>query len=122
MNSEPTSIPGTTLPRDHECLFHAPGVFMSRILIVGANGTVGSELGRLLAGQGQHVVVKATSRPPTAADQVQLDLVSRSGLHEAFDGVERAFLLSPPGHVNQHELLLPLIDEARSRGLKKVVL
>jgi len=94
---------------------------MSRILVIGASGTVGSELARLLAAQGESVL-KATSRGPTAADQVQFDAVTRAGLHEAFSGVDRAFLLSPPGHANQHELLVPLIDEARARGLKKVVL
>ena len=94
---------------------------MSRILVVGASGTVGSELARLLVAQGESVV-KVTSRVPTAADQVQVDIVSRSGLHDAFHGVDRAFLLSPPGHANQDELLVPLIDEARARGLKKVVL
>lgn len=94
---------------------------MSSILVVGASGTVGSELARLLVAQGESVV-KLTSRAPTAADQVQVDLVSRRGLHEAFAAVDRAFLLSPPGHANQEELLAPLIDEARARGLKKVVL
>ena len=94
---------------------------MSRILVIGASGTVGSELARLLAAQGESVL-KATSRAPAAADQVQLDVVSRTGLQAAFSGVDRAFLLAPPGHANQHELLLPLIDEARARGLKKVVL
>jgi uncharacterized protein YbjT (DUF2867 family) len=94
---------------------------MSRILVVGASGTVGSELAHLLTAQGEGVV-KVTSRVPTATDQIQLDIVSRIGLQDAFGGVDRAFLLSPPGHVNQDELLAPLIDEARERGLKKVVL
>ncbi len=94
---------------------------MSRILIVGASGTVGSELSRLLLAQGE-TVVKATSRKPQAADQVQLDLVSQAGLKAAFDGVDRAFFLVPPGHVNQDVLLAPLIDEAKARGLGKVVL
>ena len=94
---------------------------MSSILVVGASGTVGSELSRLLAAQGESLV-KATSRAPASADQVQCDVVSRSGLHAAFEGVDRAFLLAPPGHANQDELLAPLIDEARARGLKKVVL
>lgn len=94
---------------------------MSNILVVGASGTVGSELAHLLAAQGESVV-NVTSREPTAANQVQVDLVSRTGLHEAFEGAGRAFLLSPPGHANQDELLAPLIDEARARGLKKVVL
>ena len=48
---------------------------MTTTLIVGASGTVGSELARQLAAAG-HTVRRATSRPPTAADQVQLDLVN----------------------------------------------
>ncbi|WP_298830524.1 SDR family oxidoreductase [uncultured Piscinibacter sp.] len=94
---------------------------MSRILVVGASGTVGSELSRLLVDQGEKVV-KATSRKPSAADQVQVDLVSQSGLKAAFGSVERAFFLAPPGHANQEALLAPLIDEAKAHGLKKVVL
>jgi uncharacterized protein YbjT (DUF2867 family) len=94
---------------------------MSRILVVGASGTVGSELSRLLAAQGE-TVIKATSRQPSAADQVQVDLVSQVGLKAAFEGIDLAFFLCPPGHANQEALLAPLIDEAKARGLKKVVL
>lgn len=94
---------------------------MSRILIVGASGTVGSELSRVLSAQGE-TVLKATSRAPAGADQVQLDLLNPAGLQAAFSGVDRAFFLVPPGHVNQDVLLAPLIDEAKARGLKKVVL
>jgi uncharacterized protein YbjT (DUF2867 family) len=89
-------------------------------LVVGANGTVGSELSRLLTERG-HRVLRAT-RKGTSADDVQLDLVTREGLAHALDGVDRAFLLAPPGHVNQDELLLPLIEAARAKRLKKVVL
>jgi uncharacterized protein YbjT (DUF2867 family) len=94
---------------------------MPRILVLGANGTVGSELSRLLVAQGE-TVVKATSRAPTAPDQVQLDLRNHEGLRTAFNGVDRAFFLSPPGYTNQDALLAPLLDEAQARGLKKVVL
>lgn len=94
---------------------------MSRILVVGANGTVGSELSRLLAAQGESVV-KATSRTATAADQVTVDVVTGAGLAAAFDGIDRAFLLAPPGHANQEALLAPLIDQARARRLQRVVL
>jgi uncharacterized protein YbjT (DUF2867 family) len=89
-------------------------------LVVGASGTVGSELGRALEERG-HRVLRAT-RHPKAADHVQLDLATGAGITDALDGVERAFLLAPPGHVNQDELLLPLIDAARAKRLKKVVL
>ena len=94
---------------------------MSRILVVGASGTVGSELSRLLAAQGE-TVVKATSRQPLGADQVLVDLASQAGVKAAFEGVDRAFVLSPPGYANQEALLAPLIDEAKARGLDKVVL
>ncbi|HET9205529.1 MAG TPA: NAD(P)H-binding protein [Burkholderiaceae bacterium] len=89
-------------------------------LVVGANGTVGSELSRLLAARG-HRVLRA-GRKRTRADDVQLDLVTGAGADHALEGVDRAFLLAPPGHVNQDELLAPLIDAARTKRLKKVVL
>ncbi len=94
---------------------------MTTTLIVGASGTVGSELATRLAAAG-HTVRRATSRSPTAPDQVQHDLISHRGLAHAFEGVDRAFLLAPPGHVNQHELLGPLVEQARAQRLDKVVL
>lgn len=94
---------------------------MSKTLVIGASGTVGAELAHLLATRG-HEVVSATHRAPTRAGQVQVDLATRQGLPAAFAGVDRAFLLSPPGYANQDELLIPLVDEARRHGLKKVVL
>ena len=94
---------------------------MSSILVVGSSGTVGSELVRLLRAQG-HQVSEATSRTPSRAGQVQLDVVSGAGKAQAFAGIERAFLLAPPGYTNQDVLLNPLIDEARQRGLRKLVL
>ena len=51
---------------------------MSKTLVIGASGTVGSELVQLLAAKG-HPVLRATSRAPTAGDQVQLNLVNQQG-------------------------------------------
>jgi uncharacterized protein YbjT (DUF2867 family) len=94
---------------------------MSTILVVGSSGTVGAELSRLLEEAG-HDVRRATSREAREPGQVQLDLLTGRGIAEAFDGAHKAFLLAPPGHVNQDRLLAPLIDVARERGLQKVVL
>ncbi|HKO48618.1 MAG TPA: NAD(P)H-binding protein [Polyangiaceae bacterium] len=94
---------------------------MLKTLVVGAQGTVGSELVKLLTRKG-HDVLSATHRPASAPGQVHFDLVTGAGLAAAFEGVERAFLMSPPGYTNQDELLVPVVDAARARGLRKVVL
>lgn len=91
------------------------------VLIVGASGKVGSELARLLKSEGLNVRT-ATSRVPTEPGQVRLNLATGEGLREAFEGVDKAFLLAPPGYADQHALLSPLIQEAKRRGLKKTVL
>ena len=90
-------------------------------LVIGASGTVGSALVQNLRARGQTVRL-ATSRVPTQPDQVQLDVLQRQGLEAAFQGVQRAFLMAPPGYVPQDHLLVPLIEQARAAGVKKVVL
>ncbi|KPF50574.1 hypothetical protein D621_13005 [beta proteobacterium AAP51] len=90
-------------------------------LVIGASGTVGSALVQNLRARGQTVRL-ATSRAPTQPDQVQLDVLQRQGLAAAFQGVQRAFLMAPPGYVPQDHLLVPLIEQARAAGVQKVVL
>ena len=94
---------------------------MANILVIGASGTVGSELSRLLKNAG-HGVARATSQAPQAADQVQLNLATGEGLGEALAGRDAVFLLSPPGHTRQHEWLVPVIDRANALGVPKLVL
>jgi uncharacterized protein YbjT (DUF2867 family) len=94
---------------------------MSTFLIVGASGNVGSELSRRLSDAGHHVR-RATSRAPTAPDQVTVNAVTGAGLAQAMAGVDGAFLLAPPGHANQDELLKPMIDAAKTARVGKVVL
>lgn len=94
---------------------------MSKILVVAASGTVGSELVKQLRAKG-HDVVRATSKAQLQPDQVHVNLATGEGINEAFQGVEKAFFLCPPGYTNQHELLGPLIGKAEERQLQKVVL
>src|SRR3990167_2028041 len=95
---------------------------MSRTLVIGANGTVGSELVRLLRAAG-HNVLKATSRPVTdPATEVHLNLVTRAGLDSALQGVSKVFMLAPPGYTNPDELLNPVVDAAKAHGVQKIVL
>ncbi len=94
---------------------------MSQVLVVGASGTVGTELVRILKSKGQKVV-QATSKKDVQPGQVHLNLVTHEGIEDAFKNVDRVFLLSPPGHTNQHELLFPLVEMAQKIKAKKVVL
>lgn len=99
---------------------------MKKILIVGASGTVGTQLIELLTAAG-HPVRATTSRKSSVGTQggverVHLDLATGEGLAAAFEGVQRAFFLSPPGYADQYKLLSPLVAEAKRRKLEKVVL
>lgn len=94
---------------------------MSRILVTGGNGQIGSALIPLLVQSG-HTVVKASSRPSSEPGTVHLNLATGEGLKTAFEGIEQAFLMSPPGYAKQHELLIPAIDAAKAAGVKKIVL
>lgn len=94
---------------------------MSRILVVGASGTVGTELVKILRSRG-HDVRRASSQKNLASDQAHLNLLTGEGLEAAVNGVDKIFLLSPPGYANQDELLNPVIDQAAASGIKKIVL
>lgn len=91
------------------------------ILVIGASGTVGSELVKQLKSEG-YKVRTTTSKEPKSADAVKIDIATGEGVHKAFEGVDKAFLLSPPGYADHYKMLSPLIQEAKRRGLKKVVL
>ena len=108
---------------------------MSKILVIGSSGNVGGELARLLKAGG-HTVARATSRTPTAADQVHLDLVAQTGLPEAMDGVDAAldearllqrdadFILQRSEHVVRHPLVerIAVHDGAELRHLEQRLL
>ena len=101
---------------------------MTRTLVIGATGTVGSAVVHELVQRGIPVravssrAAAAPAPPGTGVEWVRADIVSGDGMSEAFDGVSRAFVFAPPGHANQHELLIPLVAQAKRSGLEKVVL
>ncbi|MCU0756940.1 MAG: NAD(P)H-binding protein [Xanthomonadales bacterium] len=93
---------------------------MTTTLVIGATGTVGTALVPDLKARG-HDVRRAT-RTPRAPGDVAFDLRTGAGLDAALQGVDRLFLLAPPGHTDQDRLLVPLIDAAVRHGVGKVVL
>ena len=98
----------------------------TRYLVVGASGTVGSRIVESLVKAGAQV--RALSSRKQAAgtragvEWVHADLASGDGVAAAFEGVDRAFILVPPGYADQHRIASPLIAEAKRRKLDKVVL
>jgi uncharacterized protein YbjT (DUF2867 family) len=92
------------------------------VLVVGGTGLVGGEIVRLLKEQGFQTRVTTSKVVPASNEMVQINLTTGEGIKAAFEGVDRAFLLSPPGYADQYAMLSPLIQESKRRGLKKVVL
>ncbi len=98
---------------------------MSKVLVIGATGTVGGAVVNELVQRGvsvRAVSSRAAGAPAAGVEWVRADVVSGAGITEAFNGVSRAFVFAPPGHVNQHELVAPLVQQAQRAGLEKVVL
>lgn len=96
---------------------------MSRILVLAATGTVGRPLAEALTRAG-HSVRAATRDPSTyegPGEPVALDLTDPSTYAAALDGIDRVFLLAPPGHADQHALLAPFVD-ALPADLERAVL
>lgn len=92
------------------------------VLVVGASGNVGSEIIQLLKEEGYRTRATTSKAVLSQENLVHANLVTGEGVKAAFENVDRAFLMAPPGYADQYSLLSPLIQEAKRRGLKKVVL
>lgn len=93
----------------------------SKVLVLGATGTVGRHVVADLLSRGE--IVKAASRSGKAAGEAEgvvFEYDRPDTFEQAFDGVDRAYVLLPSGHVEVKELLLPVIRFAASRGVKVV--
>ena len=92
-----------------------------KILVLGATGNVGRPLVKALVARGE--AVKAASRngkPVEGAEGVVFDVIDPMTFPDAFEGVDRAFVLLPTGYTEAKALLLPLIEAAATRGVKVV--
>jgi len=93
----------------------------SKILILGATGTVGRHLVRQLLEKGEQV--KAASRAGKAVEDapgVVFDFAKPETVTAAFDGVDRTYVLMPAGYMNVLDLLLPIVKVAAERKVKVV--
>src|SRR4051812_36245135 len=96
---------------------------MSRILVTGATGRIGSRLVRQLLDRG--VTVRAFSRKADQPDfdpRVEVargDFMDKASVARAFEGVSRVYLVSAGPELEAHEA--NLIDAARAAGIELIV-
>ena len=93
-----------------------------KILVVGATGNVGAPLVAELVAKGEKV--KAATREGKAvagAEAVAFDLSKPATYANALEGVDRAYLLVPTGHVDVLELTKPFIAAAAAKKVKVVL-
>lgn len=92
-----------------------------KILVLGAQGNVGRPLVKALLAQGQ--AVKAASRSGQAVDGAEgvvFDITDPRTHANAFEGVDRAYVMLPAGHVQAQALLTPVVEGLAARGVKIV--
>lgn len=94
-----------------------------KILVIGSTGTIGTPLVKALLAKGESV--KAASRTGKAADGaegVRFDYNDHATFADAFDGVDRLFLILAGGRLDAISALTPVVEEAARRKVKIVFL
>lgn len=100
---------------------------MSKVLVTGATGKVGSEVVKQLAAKG--VAVRAAAHHPEKAQElagdnveiVKFDYSDPTSVAAALEGVDKIFLMSPPFVADPIALEKALIDAAKQAGVKHAV-
>jgi uncharacterized protein YbjT (DUF2867 family) len=100
---------------------------MSRILVTGATGNVGTAVVQSLLEAGEPVVAavrniaKARAQLGSELDYVSFDITAPSTFAPALNGVDRIFLMRPPEITDMHRVLKGLLDMAERAGVRQVV-
>ena len=96
------------------------------ILVTGATGNVGAALIEQLCGRDVRIVAavrdveRARQRLGAGLEYAQFDF-ARPETYNAFDGVDRLFLVRPPEIADVRRVIAPAIDAARRAGVRQVV-
>ena len=90
-----------------------------RILVLGSTGNVGKPLVEMLRVAGETVIAASRRAGPGA---LRFDYGDPSTFAAALDGVDRVFLMTPPGHFAADELMGPFLDVVLEGGRKVVLL
>jgi uncharacterized protein YbjT (DUF2867 family) len=93
-----------------------------QILVIGASGTIGSELVKQLAATGESVRAGYRTRRPTVpgVEPVQIDLATGEGLDAALAGADAVFLLAGEME-DQAAAEIYVVEAAKRAGVKRLV-
>jgi uncharacterized protein YbjT (DUF2867 family) len=100
---------------------------MGAVFVTGATGTVGTAVVEHLLQLGQPLIAGVrdphdAARLPAAAEARQFSFDDAPAvIGQALEGADRLFLLRPPAIADVQAKLFPVIDAARSRGIRQVV-
>ncbi len=98
---------------------------MSRVLVTGATGNVGSEVVRLLRGGKSSVraAVRDPGRvePAGGVEYAPFDFTRPETYARALRGVDRLFLVRPPAISNTRRYVNPFVDAAKAAGVGHIV-
>ncbi|MFD9965693.1 NmrA family NAD(P)-binding protein [Amycolatopsis sp. NPDC058986] len=93
---------------------------MPDVLVLGATGTTGS---RVLAGLRERgVKTRAATRKPVEPGQIRFDWTDRSTHADAVRDVHAVYLVAPIGVAEPLSLVEPFVADARTAGVRRVVL
>lgn len=100
---------------------------MDQILIIGATGSVGLEVAKRLSDL--NFPVKIAVRSPDKAKSLQLhgvdfihfDYSMHETFEQAFQGIDKVLLVSPPSNLKLHNDVIKAIDNAIDNGVKLIV-
>lgn len=93
---------------------------MTRVLVLGAHGQVGSRVAAGLRSEGAGV--RAATRHPHLPDDVRFDWSEPAGWSDALTGVGAVHLLPPQGDPDPVATVRPFLQGARAAGVRRVVL
>ncbi|CAL9545208.1 NAD(P)H azoreductase [Streptomyces sp. enrichment culture] len=89
---------------------------MNHILVTGATGSTGSRTAARLRAAGHPVRAAARNGDP------RFDWYDPTTHDAALDGVDRVYLVPPPGETDPARIMLPFLRRARAAGVRRAVL